>query len=170
MTNGRQPLSDRPRGSARGGVPDDELRAAWARWLGVLRNRGRDPVPVLRPGAAPSALAVAEQTVGFALPDPVRALYAVNDGQEGPGGPAIFPAHEFCSLVHGARVAGEHGPEHWPLAEDAAGHHLLVDCTSGRVVTADRELAPGLLAYLGLLAEADLDLADDGSWDAPALR
>ncbi|MEJ2871843.1 hypothetical protein WCD74_29075 [Actinomycetospora sp. OC33-EN08] len=173
MTNGRQPLSSRPRGTARGGVTDDELRAAWARWLGALRNRGCDPAPVLRPGAAPSTLAVAEQAVG-ALPEPVRALYALNDGQEDAAGPLVFPAHAFCSLDRGTRAARGDDPGLWPLAEDAVGHHLLVERETGRVVVASgsgyRELAPDLVAYLGLLADTELDLPDAGSWDAPGLR
>lgn len=182
MTNGRQPLSSRPRGTARGGVPDDELRTAWSGWLGALRARGIDPSPVLRPGAAPSSLAAAEQEIGHALPEDVRALYALGDGQESPdevGGPLLFPAHAFCSLAR-ALAAWRGGPAEggWPLAEDDHGHHLVVDGTGdGRIVAAgpgddDRVLAPDLVAYLGLLAHADLDVPDagDAAWDAPGLR
>jgi len=180
MTNGRQPLFSTPRGSARGGVPDDELRVAWSGWLGALRTHGTDPSPVLRPGAAPTMLAAAEQEIGYRLPEDVRALYALCDGQEDPdevGGPLLFPAHAFCSLAR-ALAAWREGPAEagWPLAEDEHGHHLVVDGTGeGRIVAvgsgdgADRVLASGLVAYLGLLAHADLDV-HDATWDAPGLR
>lgn len=184
MTNGRQPLSSRPRGTARGGVPDDELRTAWSGWLGALRARGLDPSPVLRPGAAPSSLAAAEQEIGYALPEDVRALYALGDGQENPdevGGPLLFPAHAFCSLTRALAAWRDHAGAGWPLAEDGAGHLLRVEPESagGRVVAADddgpRVLAPDLVSYLGLLARADLEVPggrapDDATWDAPTLR
>lgn len=181
MTDGRQPLSSRPRGTARGGIPDDDLRTAWSGWLGALRARGLDPSPVLRAGAAPSSLAAAEQEIGYSLPDDVRALYALGDGQESPdevGGPLLFPAHSFCSLARGLE-AWRRGPAGagWPLAEDGRGHVLRVDPdTADRVVSDDdggpRVLAPDLVAYLGLLARADLEVpdTDDAAWDAPALR
>lgn len=179
MTAGRQPLSRRPRGSARGGVPDDELRTAWARWLGVLRTHGWDPSPVLRPGAAPTAIAVAEQAVGRALPGPVRALYAITDGQAGPseaGGPVLFPAREFCSLDHAvATWRARERDDGWPLAEGADGALVLI-AEDGRVVGADATvLADGLVDYLARLSVAELEdpAPDTGPavvWDAPALR
>ncbi|MFC5065297.1 SMI1/KNR4 family protein [Actinomycetospora atypica] len=185
MTDGRQPLFSTPRGSARGGVPDDELRTAWSGWLGSLRAHGLDPSPVLRPGAAPTMLAAAEQEIGTALPEDVRALYALCDGQEDPdevGGPVLFPAHAFCSLARGldAWRAGAPGAG-WPLAGDDRGHLLRIELGSpGGRVLADgderpRELAPDLVTYLGLLAHARLELPDarasgDAAWDAPTLR
>ena len=177
MTNGRQPLFSTPRGSARGGVPDDELRVAWSGWLGALRTHGTDPSPVLRPGAAPTMLAAAEQEIGYALPEDVRALYALCDGQEDPdevGGPLLFPAHAFCSLTRGLAAWRAADGAGWPLAEDDRGHTLRI--ADGRVVADDdeqpRELAPDLVAYLGLLARADLEVPDAGdrTWDAPQLR
>ncbi|MCD2188645.1 hypothetical protein [Actinomycetospora soli] len=177
MTDGRQPLSDRPRGTARGGVPDDEVRAAWSRWLGTLRTRGRDPSPVLRPGAAPSAIAAAEQAVGFALPDPVRAVYALTDGQADPaqvGGPTLFPARVFCPLRRAGELAGEREMVgRWPLGEGDDG--LLLVGADGRVLGADdREIAADLVDYLGLLSVADLQdvgsAAGTTGWDVPDLR
>ncbi|GLZ53045.1 hypothetical protein [Actinomycetospora sp. NBRC 106378] len=181
MTDGRQPLSSRPRGSARprSAVGDDELRVAWTRWLGVLRVRGWDPVPVLRPGAAPSAIAAAEQTVGRALPDPVRALYASTDGQADPaevGGPVLFPARRFCSLDAAVELwRAREGEDRWPLAAGAAGGLLLLD-EQGRVVgSGSGVLADGIVDYLGLLSVAELEGPGsdrDGAvvWDAPGLR
>ena len=169
MTNGRR--------------PDDELRTAWSGWLGALRVHGLDPAPVLRPGAAPTTVAVAEQEVGAALPEDVRALYALGDGQEDPdevGGPLLFPAHAFCSLARGLAAWRAGAPEAgWPLAEDDRGHLLRIELgsTGGRVVAdggedGPRVLAPDLVAYLGLLARADLEVPDAGdrTWDAPQLR
>jgi hypothetical protein len=180
VTNGRQPLSSFPRGSARGGVPDDELRVAWTRWLGILRTRGWDPTPVLRPGAAPSSIAAAEQTVGYALPDPVRALYAITDGQESPadtGGPVLFPARTFCRLDHAVELwRGRDQDDRWPLGEGTDGGLLLLD-EAGRVLGSDsRELAAGIVDYLALLSVAELDgpprteAVGAVLWDAPALR
>lgn len=174
MTDGRQPLSDRPRGTARGGVPDDAVRAAWSRWLGTLRARGRDPSPVLRPGAAPSAIAAAEQAVGFALPDPARAVYAITDGQADPvdaGGPMLFPARVFCSLRRAAELVAERDlVDRWPLGEGPDA--LLLLAADGRVLAADdRELAPDLVDYLGRLSVAPLeDGASAAEWDVPDLR
>ncbi|WP_433801338.1 hypothetical protein [Actinomycetospora sp. CA-084318] len=174
MTDGRQPLSSRPRGSARGGVPDDEVRAAWSRWLGTLRAHGRDPSPVLRPGAAPSAIAAAEQAVGFALSDPARAVYAITDGQADPaevGGPMLFPARAFCPLRRAGEIVAEAGfAGRWPLGEGSDGF-LFLD-PDGRVRSAeDRELAPDLVDYLGRLSVAELeDGASAVEWDAPGLR
>lgn len=179
MTDGRQPLSSRPRGTARGDLPDVDLRTAWTRWLGVLRARGWDPSPVLRPGAAPTAIAAAEQSLGHALPDAVRALYAITDGQSDPdevGGPVLFPARVFCPLSRAVELRREGGPDDgWPLAEGADGALVLIDA-DGRVTGAARELADGLVDYLARLSVADLEApaatAAGGAvvWDAPALR
>lgn len=69
--------------------PDVELRhvvkAAWDRWIGVLRDHGWGADAVLRPPAEVGAVnAAMERADGLQLPSAVRALYDLNDGQEGP--------------------------------------------------------------------------------------
>lgn len=105
--------------------------------------------------------------------------------QEGPEGMADHAEH--VTVRPGDPARREYWlPGWWPLAEDGGGNALVVDTdpadggTVGQIVVAGpdedqrRVLAPGVTAYLRLLAVADLGTEDVGdgvlAWDAPALR
>jgi cell wall assembly regulator SMI1 len=102
------------------------LAAAWTAWLDRLAAAGHDPRPGLRPPATDAAVGAALAVAPVPLPDDVRVLYRLADGQDDdPALPNLFPGHRFLPVHEAARawtgwrdLAAREGPE--GMADHAA--------------------------------------------------
>ena len=86
--------------------------------------------------------AAVEEKLGFALPEPLRQLYAIADGGFGPGGAGLLPLANLAR-EYGEKLSRPEGPvgEPWPAKllplTDEEGALDCLDLESGRIVNYD---------------------------------
>jgi cell wall assembly regulator SMI1 len=131
------------------------MQATWTRIEDWLKRNAPETLRALRPGAARTAIAKAEKALGVTLPDDVRELYRIHDGQS-PDTSGLFDDWEFLSLARvikewrmwkglsdggefkgkKSKSSGETRKDWWnlawiPLTSNGAGDHHCLDLAPG---------------------------------------
>lgn len=127
------------------------------------RGPGLETLPVPR---SADEIEYAERALGVQLPDDLRALYAVADGDGGDDGRRIFDRHIWLSLP---QVVSLHHADHWWAAGDTWKYHTLGSVRSdGMPRTTVRSSAdrPGWIVFAestgGDFLAVDMDPAEGG--------
>lgn len=142
-TGGPEPAAKAP--AAKAGATDAAVRR--------IEAKAKKAKVALGEGASDTAIAAAEEALGFALPEVVRAFYRRHDGADAPA----VAGRELLSLTrmvgewtiwkqlldNGTFEDNDHGepgpgvqkrwwiPEWVPVTYDGAGNHHVIDCAPG---------------------------------------
>jgi cell wall assembly regulator SMI1 len=79
--------------------PSADVERAWASYVEWLSEHASEAFAILAPGADDAALLDLERAIGQALPEALKALLRLNDGQLDATGCCALPGLEFLSTA-----------------------------------------------------------------------